>query len=75
MEKECSFGPTSNVPLHRTYKTIASNIAKSGYRADLRADAVARASAIRQSQVPKKAAPESKVRGAKAKKAAAEKDE
>ncbi|CAG8954147.1 hypothetical protein HYFRA_00009251 [Hymenoscyphus fraxineus] len=64
-----------NKSTRKTYKTIASNIAKSGYRSDLRADAIARASAIRQSQVPKKAAPESKLRGAKAKKAAAEKDE
>ncbi|KAG9230333.1 60S ribosomal protein L28 [Amylocarpus encephaloides] len=59
----------------KTYKTIASNVAKSGYRADLRADAVARASAIRKSQTPKKPVPEAKLRGLKAKKAAAEKDE
>jgi large subunit ribosomal protein L28e len=48
--------------------------AKSGYRPDLRAAAVSRASAIRQSQKPKKDAPESKPRGSKAKKAA-EKEE
>ncbi len=59
----------------RTYKGIVSSTAKSGYRADLRAEAVARASAIRLSQTPKKDAPEKKLRGAKAKKAAAEKNE
>jgi large subunit ribosomal protein L28e len=59
----------------RTYKGIVSSTAKSGYRADLRAEAVSRASAIRLSQTPKKDAPEKKLRGAKAKKAAAEKDE
>lgn len=59
----------------RTYKGIVSSTAKSGYRSDLRAEAVARASAIRLSQTPKKDAPEKKLRGAKAKKAAAEKNE
>jgi hypothetical protein len=59
----------------RTYKGIVSSTAKSGYRSDLRAEAVSRASAIRLSQKPKKDAPEKKLRGAKAKKAAAEKDE
>ena len=59
----------------RTYKGIVSSTAKSGYRSDLRAEAVSRASAIRLSQTPKKDAPEKKLRGAKAKKAAAEKNE
>lgn len=54
----------------RIYKGIANNTAKNGYRADLREEAVARASAIRQSQRPKKDTPPAKVRGAKAKKAA-----
>ena len=70
-----NLGTISDLLSSRTYKTIASNTAKSGYRSDLRAHAIARASAIRKSQTPKKDAPESKVRGAKAKKAAAEKDE
>jgi large subunit ribosomal protein L28e len=61
--------------IYRTYKGIVSSTAKSGYRSDLRAEAVSRASAIRLSQTPKKDAPEKKLRGAKAKKAAAEKDE
>ena len=56
----------------RTYKAIAGSTAKSGYRPDLRAAAVSRASAIRKSQKPVKADPERKPRGAKARKAAAE---
>ena len=59
----------------RTYKSIASITAKSGYRPDLRSFAIARASGIRQSQRPKKDTPEKKIRGAKAKKAAAAKEE
>lgn len=59
----------------RTYKGIVSSTAKSGYRSDLRAEAVSRASALRQAQRPKKDLPEKKLRGVKAKKAAAEKDE
>jgi large subunit ribosomal protein L28e len=65
----------SNPSSSRTYKTIASNTAKSGYRSDLRAQAIARASAIRKSQKTPKDLPESKPRGAKARKAAAEKEE
>lgn len=59
---------------NRTFKAIASQTSKSGYRSDLRAQSIARASAIRASQRPVKADKESKLRGAKAKKAAAEKD-
>ncbi|KAI1378271.1 60S ribosomal protein L28 [Hypoxylon crocopeplum] len=55
----------------KIYKTVASQTAKSGYRADLREAAVARVSAVRQSQKPTKPTPERKPRGAKAKKAAA----
>jgi large subunit ribosomal protein L28e len=58
----------------RTYLGISNNVAKSGYRGDLRSAAVARASAIRKSQRPVKESPEKKLRGAKAKKAAAEKE-
>lgn len=54
---------------HRIYKGIVNHTAKQGYRADLRQEAVARASTIRQSQQPKKDAPEKKVRGARAKNA------
>jgi large subunit ribosomal protein L28e len=55
----------------RIYKAIANRTAKTGYRADLREAVVARASALRQSQRPKKDTPETKARGAKARKAAA----
>ncbi|GAD99328.1 60S ribosomal protein L28 [Paecilomyces variotii No. 5] len=65
-----SWGP--NASNRKIYKGIANNTAKNGYRADLREEAVARASAIRQSQRPKKDTPPAKVRGAKAK--AAEKE-
>ena len=44
--------------------------AKQGYRPDLREDAVARASALRQSCRPVKDAPKTKLRGTKSKKAA-----
>lgn len=52
----------------RIYKGIVNHTAKQGYRADLRQEAVARASAIKQSQRSKKDDPEVKLRGAKAKK-------
>jgi large subunit ribosomal protein L28e len=54
--------------LRRTYKAVADHVGKRSYRADLNRDAVARASAIKDSQRPKKDAPEKKVRGSKAKK-------
>lgn len=57
----------------RIYKGVVNYTAKQGYRADLRQEAVARASAIRKSQQAKKETPEKKLRGAKAK-AVAEKD-
>ncbi|KAK4059638.1 hypothetical protein Trihar35433_10685 [Trichoderma harzianum] len=55
----------------KTYKAVAAQVAKTGYRADLRAAAIERASAIRRSQLPVKADPEPKLRGKKAKAAAA----
>jgi large subunit ribosomal protein L28e len=54
----------------RIYKSVASASAKNGYRADLREAAVARVSALRRAQQPKKDAPAPKPRGAKAKQAA-----
>ncbi|TKA82431.1 hypothetical protein B0A49_00030 [Cryomyces minteri] len=54
----------------KTYRSIVNSTAKKGYRADLRAEAVARASAIRKSQGKKKDTKASKPRGAKARKAA-----
>lgn len=59
---------------YRTYKSVAGVVAKNSYRPDLRAHAVARASAIIKSQRPVKDSPEKKLRGSKAKKAAAEKE-
>ncbi|KAK2848528.1 hypothetical protein FQN49_005631 [Arthroderma sp. PD_2] len=57
----------------KVYKGVANRAVSGGYRADLRPEAVLRASAIRKSQRPKKDSPEKKLRGAKARKAA-EKD-
>lgn len=54
----------------RVYKGVADFTAKSGYRGDIREDAVARVSAIRRSQQAKKDAPAQKLRGKQAKKAA-----
>jgi large subunit ribosomal protein L28e len=59
---------------NKSVRKSVNSVTKNGYRGDLRAGAVARASAIRASQKPVKEAPESKARGAKAAKAAAEKD-
>ncbi|MCJ1276902.1 hypothetical protein MMC21_004709 [Puttea exsequens] len=53
----------------KIYKGIVQQTAKQGYRADLRQEAIARASAIRQSHRPKKETPGPKLRGSKAKKA------
>lgn len=66
---------TKNTALtpHRTYSAIVNSTVKRNYRADLRQDAVARASAIRKSQKPVKADKPSKLRGVKATKAAEEK--
>ncbi|KAL5351819.1 hypothetical protein ACLOAV_003680 [Pseudogymnoascus australis] len=58
----------------KTYKSVANTVAK-GYRGDLRAAAVSRASAIRKSQRAVKERPASAPRGVKAKKAAAAAEE
>jgi len=55
----------------KTYTGIVNSTTKVGYRPDLRAEAVSRASAIRKSQKPVKADRPTKLRGAKAKAAAA----
>lgn len=55
--------------LFRIYKGVADKTAKNNYRADLREEAVARVSAVRRSQLPKKDTPVQKPRGAKARKA------
>ncbi|KAI1861622.1 hypothetical protein JX265_009589 [Neoarthrinium moseri] len=54
-----------------SYKAVANQTAKNGYRADLREAAVQRVSAIRRSQLEVKPEPEKKLRGNAAKKAAA----
>lgn len=54
----------------RLYSAVVNSTAKRNYRPDLRQDAVARASAIRKAAKPVKASPASKLRGAKALKAA-----
>ena len=59
----------SNEHSCRIYRGVVNHTAKQGYRADLRQEAVARASAIRQSQQPKRPEPEPKLRGSRAKKA------
>ncbi len=50
---------------YRIYKNIADAVGKKSYRGDLNQDAVARASAIKNSQRPKKDVPEKKPRGLK----------
>ncbi|KAF2811168.1 60S ribosomal protein-like protein L28, partial [Mytilinidion resinicola] len=54
----------------KTYSGIVNSTTRHGYRPDLRAEAVSRASAIRKSQKPVKADRPTKLRGAKAKAAA-----
>ena len=62
----------SNTPSRKIYKSVVNSTAKKGYRADLRAEAVARASAVKLSQQEKKERKLSnKPRGAKARKAEA----
>ncbi|OCK89648.1 ribosomal protein L28e [Cenococcum geophilum 1.58] len=63
-----TFGPHTSS--RKTYRSIVNSTTKRNYRPDLRADAVARASAIRKSQKPVKADRVSKPRGAKARKEA-----
>ncbi|KAK8056588.1 hypothetical protein PG993_001815 [Apiospora rasikravindrae] len=58
-----------------SYKAVANQTAKNSYRPDLREVAVQRVSAIRRSQRPVKPEPEQKLRGNKAKKAAAATEE
>ncbi|OQO03522.1 hypothetical protein B0A48_10186 [Cryoendolithus antarcticus] len=58
----------SSTPQRKLYKSVVNSTAKNGYRSDLRADAVARASAVRLSQADKKEKKASKPRGKKAQK-------
>ncbi|EME43047.1 hypothetical protein DOTSEDRAFT_35388 [Dothistroma septosporum NZE10] len=59
----------ASTPTRKLYKSVVNSTAKKGYRSDLRAEAVARASAVRSSQREKKDRAEPKLRGAKARKA------
>ncbi|KAK4501319.1 hypothetical protein PRZ48_007127 [Zasmidium cellare] len=59
----------ASTPSRKLYKSIVNSTAKKGYRPDLRAEAVARASAIRQSQRENKKDYDKKLRGSKARKA------
>jgi large subunit ribosomal protein L28e len=54
--------------IYRIYKSVADSVGKKSYRGDLNKDAVARASAIKDSQRVKKDTPAKKARGAKASK-------
>ena len=62
-----NYGPSSSN--RKIFKGVADKTAKNNYRADLREEAVARVSAVRRSQLPKKDTPAQKPRGAKARKA------
>jgi large subunit ribosomal protein L28e len=62
-----TYGPKTST--RKIYKGVADRTAKNGYRADIREEAVARVSAVRRSQLPKKDAPAKKARGSKARKA------
>jgi hypothetical protein len=56
---------SASTPSRKLYKSIVNSTAKKGYRSDLRAEAVSRASAIRASQRENKKERNSKPRGAK----------
>jgi len=68
------YGPPSRPPwltaARRIYKNIADAVGKRSYRSDINQDAIARASAIKNSQRVKKEVPAKKARGSKAIKAA-----
>jgi len=61
---------SSSTPSRKLYRNVVNSTAKKGYRSDLRAEAVARASAVKLSQKDKKDRAAPKLRGARAKKAA-----
>ncbi|KAK5108296.1 hypothetical protein LTR62_008611 [Meristemomyces frigidus] len=57
---------SSNTGSRKLYRNVVNSTAKKGYRSDLRAEAVARASAIKYAQREKKERAPSKPRGVKA---------
>ncbi|KXL48435.1 hypothetical protein M433DRAFT_104506 [Acidomyces richmondensis BFW] len=61
---------SANTPTRKLYKSVVNSTAKRGYRSDLRSEAVARASMVKQAQRVKKDKPAPKLRGAKARKEA-----
>ncbi|KAK4548451.1 hypothetical protein LTR36_009361 [Oleoguttula mirabilis] len=68
MYHESSF--SASTPSRKLFKSVVSSTAKKGYRSDLRAETVARASAVKTSQREKKETKQAtKLRGSKAKKA------
>jgi large subunit ribosomal protein L28e len=60
---------SASTPSRKLYRSVVNSTAKKGYRADLRAQAVARASAVKLSQKERKERAAPKLRGAKARKA------
>ena len=60
---------SASTPSRKISKNVVNSTAKKGYRSDLRAEAVARASAVKLSQREKKDVPSAKLRGKKARKA------
>lgn len=56
----------SSTPSRKLYRSLVSSTAKKGYRSDLRAEAVSRASAVKLSQREKKERAAPKLRGKKA---------
>ena len=65
-----SFG--ASTPSRKAYRSIVNGTAKKSYRADLRSEAIARASAVKQSQKQKKELKrETKLRGSRKRKAEA----
>jgi hypothetical protein len=67
----CRYARMDANTIQRTYRSVVNSTAKRDYRPDLRQVAVARASAIHNSQREKKDTPPAKPRGAKAKATAA----
>ena len=61
----------TSTPSRKVYRSVVSSTHNKGYRADLRAEAVARASQLKKVAAHKKQAPAAKLRGRKAEKAAA----
>lgn len=62
---------SASTPNRKVYRSVVNSTARRGYRPDLRAEAVARASAVKRSQADKKDTPAAKLRGGRARKAKA----